>query len=402
MIDRGAPPPPRRSPVDTADIDRPRTPTEATVTVLLEELLGAREIGREANVFELGGNSLLTAQLATHVQERLGVGLSLLEIVEHPDVAQISALIDERRLAASRDVRPAEETSRCLVQIRRGSLPALFCLHPAGESFAAVRQFLPELDAERAVYGVWAPRPAGRYDPTSSVEDMVDHLLPELQRVQPDGPYLLSGYSLGGLLAYGLAGRLRDLGHEVRFLGIIDTPTPAEVLGEWTWRSRTRAVLRGGIGRAVSEAMPLVRGRVRERLSRRRSGRWGAGARPDIADSEVAALLGRRYRPVGHDARLVVFVARSRIRVAWPRALQQRGLDPVTGRWSGHPRTGPDGQRERSLGWSELHRGPVGVVVVPGDHGSVLIAPNVQVLARALAEAIRESEAAALAATRPA
>jgi len=42
-----------------------------------------------------------------------------------------------------------------------------------------------------------------------------------------------------------------------------------------------------------------------------------------------------------------------------------------------------------------VHTEPVQVVLVPGDHGSVLAAPNVQTLTEALAEAIGGSEGAA-------
>jgi thioesterase domain-containing protein len=41
--------------------------------------------------------------------------------------------------------------------------------------------------------------------------------------VQPAGPYRLLGWSLGGRIAFAVAARLRALGHDVDFLGLLDT-----------------------------------------------------------------------------------------------------------------------------------------------------------------------------------
>jgi thioesterase domain-containing protein len=224
---------------------------------------------------------------------------------------------------------------------------------------------------------------------------MVDKLLPEILRVQPDGPYLMIGYSFGGLLAYGLAGRLRALGHEVQLAGLIDILTPAEWAREATWRSRAHHAVRGGIGRTTGEAVQLARNRAHKRLLTLRPRSEHLVVAPsEFPDAGVAVMLGTRYRPVGHDARLVVIVARSRLRRAWPRIPQQSRLQPAAG-WRPSRRFDESArQRESSLGWSEVHCEPVHVVVVPGDHQSILAPPNIGPLGRALAEAIRSSESA--------
>lgn len=393
-VDRAALPAPARERAGAAGTSAPRRATEVAVAEILEELLHMHGIGRDEDFFELGAHSLTGAQLVARVQERFGVDLELLTFFDNPNIARIAAVIDERRLAPNGYREPAGEASRLVVQMRPGSLPPLFCIHPADGSLAAVHQLLGELDPQRAVYGVLPPQVSRRYDPTTSVEEMVDCLLPQILRAQPDGPYLMVGYSYGGLLAYELAGRLQDLGHEVPLVGLIDTVTPAEWIREETWRSRASYVFRGGIGRAMGEALEVTRKRARERLVALRSDRGRRVAAPDTSDAEVLAQLGRIYRPVGHDGRLVIFVARYRVRRAWPRALQQSQLHPTASRWPSLLGNESARRRERSLGWSDVHREPVQVVVVPGDHGSVLAAPNVRTLARALADAIRDTEGA--------
>jgi amino acid adenylation domain-containing protein len=392
-IDRAALPAPVRESGAAAGTGAPRTPTEAAVAEVLKELLDMPAVGRDENFFELGGHSLLGAQLVARAQERFGVDLALLTIFENPSIAQFAAVIAERRLAPNRDFEPSGAAGR-LVQIRSGSLPALFCIHPGDASLASVHQLLRELDPARAVYGVLPPQVRGRYDPTTSVEAMVDALLPEMLRLQPDGPYVMVGYSFGGLLAYELAGRLQALGHGVQLVGLIDTVTPAEWFREETWRSRGSYVLRGGIGRAMGQAVQVACQRAHDGLVTRRSRRGAPVPQPEVPDGEVLVRLGGRYRPVGHDGRLVVFVGRSRMRRAWPRVPQRSRLDAGAGRWWS-PGNASARRRENSLGWSDVHGETVQVVVVPGDHGSVLAAPNVRTLARAMADAIRDGEGTA-------
>ncbi len=60
----------------------------------------------------------------------------------------------------------------------------------------------------------------------ADLDGVIEHHLTTLRKEQPHGPYYLFGYSLGGTLAQGIAARLRALGEEVAFLGLLDTWPP--------------------------------------------------------------------------------------------------------------------------------------------------------------------------------
>src|SRR5262249_60274780 len=47
-----------------------------------------------------------------------------------------------------------------------------------------------------------------------------------IQQVQPTGPYVLGGYSGGGVIAFEMARRLIELGQEVALLVMFDTGAP--------------------------------------------------------------------------------------------------------------------------------------------------------------------------------
>jgi len=60
------------------------------------------------------------------------------------------------------------------------------------------------------------------------IEERAREYLPVLREIQGDGPYVLMGWSLGGVLSYAVATLLRAEGADVRYVGLIDTVMPYE------------------------------------------------------------------------------------------------------------------------------------------------------------------------------
>lgn len=61
------------------------------------------------------------------------------------------------------------------------------------------------------------------------VGELVDQYVEMLCRAQPQGPYRLGGWSIGGVVVLEVCRRLLSLGHEVAFVGLIDTPSPLQI-----------------------------------------------------------------------------------------------------------------------------------------------------------------------------
>jgi acyl transferase domain-containing protein len=72
----------------------PRTPTEATVAGLWQEVLGIAKVGVHDDFLELGGHSLSALQLLARLRQRLGVELPLKAVFEAPSPAALADLID--------------------------------------------------------------------------------------------------------------------------------------------------------------------------------------------------------------------------------------------------------------------------------------------------------------------
>ncbi|MFD6859393.1 polyketide synthase Pks13 [Rhodococcus sp. NPDC060090] len=96
----------------------------------------------------------------------------------------------------------------------------VFVFHPAGGSTVAYEPLLRRLPADTPMYGF--ERTEGPIDERAKV------YLPLIKEIQGDGPYVLYGWSLGGVLAYAVGRLLRAEGKDVRVIGLLDTVMPGE------------------------------------------------------------------------------------------------------------------------------------------------------------------------------
>jgi len=98
----------------------------------------------------------------------------------------------------------------------------LFCAHPIVGLSWCYRALLPHIAEQHAVYGL-QPRGLRRPEPLpASMAEMARDYADQIRLTQPDGPYHLLGWSLGGNIAYAIAEELERRGHEVGLLAIMD------------------------------------------------------------------------------------------------------------------------------------------------------------------------------------
>ena len=104
--------------------------------------------------------------------------------------------------------------------------PALFLIAP-GSGYTGSYANITRFENQIAVYSLQSPL---LNDPTQfncPFEEMASMYLREIRAVQPLGPYLLGGWSIGGMYAYESARQLIDRGEQVSGLILIDSPCPA-------------------------------------------------------------------------------------------------------------------------------------------------------------------------------
>src|SRR6185295_1833510 len=82
------------------------------------------------------------------------------------------------------------------------------------------------LGREWPVYGLQARGIEGDLTPFDRIEEMAASYIEALRSVQREGPYTLGGWSFGGLVAFEMAQQLKEAGHEVALLALLDMNAP--------------------------------------------------------------------------------------------------------------------------------------------------------------------------------
>jgi thioesterase domain-containing protein/acyl carrier protein len=213
-VDRKALPAPDRSPAP--GFVAPRTPVEEALAEIWRELLRVQQVGVYESFFELGGHSLLAVLLMARIEKRFGRNLPLAALFGAPTLEALAALLSQ---AAGQPHRSS------LVAIQpHGDRAPLFCVHPVGGNVLCYLDLARHLEPGQPFYALQSPDPGDGIP--ASVEEMAAGYLRELRSVQPEGPYRLGGWSMGGLVAFEMARQLKRDGQEVEMVALIDTPPP--------------------------------------------------------------------------------------------------------------------------------------------------------------------------------
>jgi thioesterase domain-containing protein/acyl carrier protein len=188
---------------------------ELRMVQIWENLLHIHPIKPDQNYFELGGDSLRAVQLFGQIEKEFNVKLSIATLFRAQTISELCNLIREHG---------AEKDWSSLVAIQpRGSRPPLYLVHGAGGNVFIYRSLALSLGSHQPVYGLQSQGLDGRRPFATRIQDMAALYVQEIRKVQPQGPYFLGGYCMGGTVALEMAQKLRAQGEEVAFLALIDT-----------------------------------------------------------------------------------------------------------------------------------------------------------------------------------
>lgn len=170
-------------------------------------------IAIEANFFEVGGSISLADQLFREVAREWSRELPSATIFHAPTIGELASLLE----------RPTLPQFSRIVPIKAGvDDPPIFIAHGLAGS---VRFFelARHIQTAQPVYGIEAKGVDGLQEPLDRIEDMAELYVPALRQIQPRGPYVLMGYSFGGLVALEMAQRIRESGEQIQLLALVDT-----------------------------------------------------------------------------------------------------------------------------------------------------------------------------------
>ncbi len=361
----------------------PRNDTEKTLAGFFETLLGVSDVGIEDSFFDLGGHSLIAVRLFAQIKRSFGVDFPISLLFEAPSVATIAERIgvDEDGESAPDDgAVSAGDSRRYVVALHEASDSSATPFFVVAGMFGNVlnlRHLALMLGRERSVYGLQARGLIGEDPPHETIEAAATDYLQELRAVQPHGPYLLGGFSGGGITAYEMARQLEAEGETVSTVVMLDTPLPVrpKLSRPDKLMIRLHEFKRKGPGYLVDWFQERMAWEAKKK---------GRATRPD---NGVAAFNNEKVEAAFRGAVASYPIQAWSGEVVLFRPPLDRHWKVSGGNWVSSAR---EYVFEDNL-WHRWVRDPL-VIEVPGDHDSMVLVPNVSVLAEHLREVLDRAD----------
>ncbi|MEM7320341.1 MAG: SDR family NAD(P)-dependent oxidoreductase, partial [Pseudomonadota bacterium] len=220
-----------RPELDTAYV-APRNEIEKTLAGFFESLLGVSQVGVEDSFFDLGGHSLIAVRLFAQINRVFDIEFPMSLLFEAPNVASIAERIEALTGPAdTNNSEPQDGPARFthlvpLFEAENTLATPFFIVAGMFGNVLNLRHLALMLGRDRSVYGLQARGLIGEDEPHRTIEEAATAYIEELRQVQPHGPYLLSGFSGGGITAFEMARQLQAAGEQVALLTMLDTPLP--------------------------------------------------------------------------------------------------------------------------------------------------------------------------------
>jgi thioesterase domain-containing protein len=183
------------------------------LTPIWQRVLQLQSVGVNDNFFDLGGDSSLALQLFNEIAQACDRELPPVTIYQAPTIAALAALLEQ----------PTTPRFPTLVLLKPGSeTPPVFVAHGLGGSVMDFFQPVKHIETDHPIYGMQARGIDGLDEPLASIEGMAKFYLRAIKELQPRGPYVLVGYSLGGLVVLEMAQRLSANGEKIALVALLD------------------------------------------------------------------------------------------------------------------------------------------------------------------------------------
>ena len=346
--------------ISNKQVVAPRDRLETEIIEMLQEILGINNISITDNFAELGGNSLLAARLVTEIANRYQQHVAIAQIYQAETLEQFAQLVRQGTTSNS---------SPCFVPIKKSTGEiTIFGIHNLGyglEFYQPIAKHLPDniaLHGLSSFFSNEADLPHPR-----DILGLAKYYAQELLQIQRKGAYHLLGVSFGGVVAYETAQQLLAQGHQVAFLGMVDTFCPD--------RNSVRKYLslterfQGHLGKIRTKGF----GHIVERI----------GWRKDLILDNIRA---KAYEIEWVKDKFVDASSRNFDRVEYLK--QTREHQQVNQNYTIQPYPGEISffraadDMDSKLDWQQLALGGLSIYDISGEHLEVLQEPNVQVLAR--------------------
>ena len=348
----------------------PKGETESLLCALFEEFTSTPRVGADDDFFDLGGTSIAAMRLIARLRRAHGKILPVEAMARSPTPTTLAQILDALEGETT-------EYNPFVVLQSQGEGAPFYCIHSVGGGVLHMRHLAEHMGEERPFICIGGTPDD---DLSEGIEQMAARYAAALLKRQPEGPYLIGGYSFGATVAYEIARQLDELGHKAALVAVIDSVWPGWKLtpanfpaAAWLWLANLPGLIKDELPtltprRLLEQCSRIARG-VALRL---------AGDQPDAAS--MMAL--DRFEPEALPAVEAHFRASNAYKpklFKTPVAVYRARVRPFRQVCS-----------DKAMGWGAVSLGKAETHAIPGNHFSLIREPQVQTLAKLLAASLRQ------------
>jgi amino acid adenylation domain-containing protein len=384
-IDKAALPAPQQSlsRVGGREYVAPRNGLQQQLVDIWEELFKFHPIGVTDNFFELGGHSLQMIMLIARVEERLGKRVTMAELFNDPTIDHLSELIGHGKENLLQSL---------LVPLQiEGTKLTLFGPHASAGHVWCYKELVQYLGADQPFFGVQARQPESGLVYHDKIEDMASDYVEAISSVQPHGPYMLAGWSMGGVIAFEMAQQFQAQGEEIAMLTLMDASASDGQVEEFGW-GELLSIFAVDLGLNLkNETATVEEIQALPPMAQLRQV-WKEAKLAGVVPSDMTLVEFRRmfdifkinaktvgsYKAQEFRGRITLFVPEEDI------DQQIFSHDKRRLKWKENWKEKNAALHGPMKGWDKVAKEGVDLVVVPGDHFTMMREPHVEVLAEQL------------------
>jgi acyl transferase domain-containing protein/thioesterase domain-containing protein/acyl carrier protein/phosphohistidine swiveling domain-containing protein/SAM-dependent methyltransferase len=356
----------------------PRNRTELELVRIWEETLSVSPIGIKDDFFEIGGNSLFAIQIIGKIEKQFDKNLPLATLINAPVIEKLAEILTAESTLFSPLVP---------LQSKGKKTPLFFLPGGNGRSFY-LYDFAKSLGEDRPFYALEEP---GVYEnisePVDKMETLADIFLSAIYEIQPKGPYYIAGHSSGVPVAFAMVSELEKQGAEVAFFGVLDIFPLFGDISSYTDETELLLVNARAAAERMGKEINFDPVKLRSlpyndqlnlvadeliKIGWLPSGNGAQQMRTRVKISKIRRNMMISYTPENKISTVPITLFRATDPYNWTEKYEAFSKNP-------------------DMGWGKYSNKPIKILKVPGDHMSITLKPNVDVLAKTVNESMEIS-----------
>lgn len=189
-------------------------------------ILEHEDIKLNDDFFKIGGNSLKALKLIFKINKEFNTDILITDIFNRTSIKALTVFIKEKlskKLSESNIVHFNSQEGHPENQ-------NIYLVHDGSGEVNGYSNFCNRLQENYNFYGLRFIRSEKKSPEEVDIKDLAKTYVAQLKQIQPVGPYILAGWSLGGIIAFEMTSLLETYGETVDSLALFDSPFPSESL----------------------------------------------------------------------------------------------------------------------------------------------------------------------------